>query len=156
MTSDDTQKPRYSRIPYAFALLGVALVVLVAWLNRDRLQPVIPGTAAPEFERLSVNDDQSDYQYDNQGNVLGGLRTPYVDVPAARLSGEANVGLVGCRLSGTTMLFDAATMATLYIDRAGYIDAVIENTDAAVSLGALLPEDAKRIKAAAALQWDAL
>lgn len=49
MTSDDNPKPRYSRIPYAFALLGVAMVVLLAWLNRDRLQPVIPGTPAPEF-----------------------------------------------------------------------------------------------------------
>jgi hypothetical protein len=114
------------------------------------------GTAAPEFERLSVNDDQSDYQYDNQDNVLGGLRTPYVDAPAARLSGEFNAGLVGCRLSGTTTLFDAATMATLYVDRPGYVAAVGESTDTAVSLGALLPEDAKRIKAAAALQWDAL
>ncbi len=49
MTSEHTPKPRYSRLPYAFALLGVALVVLMAWLNRDRLQPVIPGTPAPEF-----------------------------------------------------------------------------------------------------------
>jgi len=57
MTSDDTQKPRYSRIPYAFALLGVALVVLVAWLNRDRLQPVIPGRAAPAFAVPDLNGD---------------------------------------------------------------------------------------------------
>ncbi len=49
MTSDDTRKPRYSRLPYAFALVGVALVVVMAWLNRDRLQPVVPGTPAPEF-----------------------------------------------------------------------------------------------------------
>ncbi len=114
------------------------------------------GTAAPEVERLAVNDDQSDYQYDNQDNVIGGLRTPYVDAPAARLSGEFNEGLVGCRLSGTTALFDAATMATLYVDRDGYIAAVSESTDAAVSQGVVLPEDAERIKAAAALQWDAL
>ncbi len=49
MTSDDTRKPRYSRLPYAFALLGVAIVVLMAWVNRDRLQPVTAGTPAPEF-----------------------------------------------------------------------------------------------------------
>jgi hypothetical protein len=114
------------------------------------------GTAAPEVERLAVNDDQSDYQYDNQDNVIGGLRTPYVDAPAARISGEFNEGAEACRLTGTTMLFDAATMATLYVDRAGYIAAVSESTDAAVSLGVVLPEDAERIKAAAALQWDAL
>jgi hypothetical protein len=116
------------------------------------------GAAATEVERLAVNDDQSDYLYDNQNNVLRGLRTPYVDAPAARLSGEFNDegGFVSCRLTGTTTLFDAATMATLYIDRAGYIAAVSESTDVAVSLGVILHEDAERIKAAAALQWDAL
>ena len=49
MTSDDTRQPRYSRLPYAVALLGLALVVLLAWVNRERLQPVTPGTPAPEF-----------------------------------------------------------------------------------------------------------
>ncbi len=57
MTSDDTRKPRYSRLPYAFALLGLALVVLVAWVNRDRLQPVIPGTPAPEFAVADLDGD---------------------------------------------------------------------------------------------------
>ncbi len=57
MTSDDTRKPRYSRLPYAFALLGVALVVLMAWVNRDRLQPVIPGTLAPEFAVADLDGD---------------------------------------------------------------------------------------------------
>jgi hypothetical protein len=33
---------------------------------------------------------------------------------------------------------------------------VSESTDAAVSQGVVLPEDAERIKAAAGLQWDAL
>ena len=128
-----------------------ALNALDNWARTD--------TAAPEVERLAVNDDQSDYQYDNQNNVIGGLRTPYVDAPAARLSGEFNDdegGFASCRLAGTTKLFDAATMATLYIDRTGYIAAVSESTDAAVALGVILPEDAERIKAAAALQWDAL
>ena len=57
MTSDDTRKPRYSRLPYAFALLGVALVVLVAWVNRDRLQPVMPGTPGPEFAVADLDGD---------------------------------------------------------------------------------------------------
>ncbi len=57
MTSDDTRKPRYSCLPYAFALLGVALVVLVAWVNRDRLQPVMPGTPAPEFAVADLDGD---------------------------------------------------------------------------------------------------
>ena len=72
------------------------------------------------------------------------------------MSGALNEGDAGCRLSGTTELFDAATMASLYVDRDGYINAVAEATDKAVSDGFLLEPDAERVNAAAALQWDAL
>jgi hypothetical protein len=47
-------------------------------------------------------------------------------------------------------------MAMLYLDRAGYVAAVSESTNAAVNAGVLLLEDGERIKAAAGLQWDAL
>ena len=47
-------------------------------------------------------------------------------------------------------------MATLYVDKQGYVDAVAEATDEAVAAGFLLEPDAERIKAAASLQWDAL
>ena len=125
-----------------------AFQALEAWV-RD-------GTPASEAERLATLDDDSDYRYDDNGNVIGGVRTPYVDAPAARLSGALNDGDAGCRLSGTTALFDAATMASLYVDRQGYVDAVSAATDSAVEAGFLLPPDAERIKAAAPLQWDAL
>ena len=48
-----------------------ALKALEIWV-RD-------GTPASEADRLATLDDDSDYQYDDHGNVLGGLRTPYVD-----------------------------------------------------------------------------
>ena len=114
------------------------------------------GVAAPKADRLATTDDLSDYLYDEFGNVLGGIRTPYVDAPAARLSGEFNDGNPICRLGGTTELFDATTMATLYTNRQGYIDAVDKATDQAVDAGFLLVDDAQRIRAAASLQWDKL
>jgi hypothetical protein len=114
------------------------------------------GTPAPQAERLATLDDDSDFVYDDRGNVVGGVRSPYVDAPPARMSGEENFGGPGCSLSGTTALFDAATMAALYVDRQGYVDAVNEAADAAVEARFLLQEDAERIRAAAGLQWDAL
>ena len=114
------------------------------------------GVAAAQAERLATTDDLSDYLYDEVGNVLGGVRTPYVDAPAARLSGEFNDENPVCRLTGTTELLDAATMAARYVDRQGYIDAVAEAADRAVEAGFLLEPDAQRIRAAAGLQWDAL
>jgi len=133
--------------PYPWVYMA-ALNALEHWVRS--------GEPAAEAERMAVTDDQGDFRYDAVGNVLGGLRTPYVDAPAARLSGELNVGRVGCRLSGTTALFDAATMASRYVDREGYRTAVADAADAAVAAGHLLSEDAERIKAAADLQWDAL
>jgi cytochrome c biogenesis protein CcmG/thiol:disulfide interchange protein DsbE len=38
-----------SRIPYAVAALAAGLVVVLAWVNRDRLSPVVPGRSAPDF-----------------------------------------------------------------------------------------------------------
>jgi hypothetical protein len=32
---------------------------------------------------MAVTDDQADFQYDEVGNVIGGLRTPYVDIGRA-------------------------------------------------------------------------
>jgi len=44
-----------SRIPYAVAALAAGLVVLLAWVNRDRLNPVIPGREAPGFSAFDLN-----------------------------------------------------------------------------------------------------
>ncbi len=53
MTAEPTPSTGHSNRPYAYALVGVALLIVVAWMNQDRVQPVTAGTVAPEFE---VND----------------------------------------------------------------------------------------------------
>ena len=55
-------------------------------------------------------------------------------------------GLNFCFLSGTTDLFDAATLSSLYTDNADYIDSLNEATDDAVAKGFLRPADAQLIK----------
>lgn len=114
------------------------------------------GSAPPEAPRMEVNDDQTAYLEDSLGNSLGGIRTPYVDAPAAVLKGDGNTGGSFCRLFGTTQLFDEPTMASLYVDKAGYVEAVSAATDDAVAAGFMLAADGERVKAAAPLQWDAL
>jgi len=111
------------------------------------------GTLPPASPRLELNDDGSDYRYDSLGNVLGGIRTPYVDAPSAILRGEVNAGNSFCFLFGTTSLFSAAQMASLYVDEAGFVAAVTEATEAAVAAGFLLEEDAAAIIAWAPQQW---
>ena len=53
MTLEPTPSTRYSNRPYAYALIGVVLLIIFAWVNPNRVQPVTVGTVAPEFE---VND----------------------------------------------------------------------------------------------------
>ncbi len=128
--------------------LNAAMRALENWVRR--------GTAPPQAERIALSDDGGAILRDEYGNALGGVRTPYLEAPAATLSGEGQTGTSFCGLFGTTRLFDAATMASLYVDRAGYRAAVAEATDAAVEAGFILPDDGRRIKAAAGLQWDLL
>ena len=50
MTVEPTPSTGYSNRPYGYALVGVALLIGVAWMNQDRIQPVTTGTVAPDFE----------------------------------------------------------------------------------------------------------
>jgi len=50
VTLEGIPRVTYSRRPYAFALVGVGLIVIAAWMNRGRLRPVGAGTIAPDFE----------------------------------------------------------------------------------------------------------
>lgn len=134
---------------------NAAVRALQAW--------IVDGTAAPMAPRLSVAGEPPAFVRDSLGNVEGGIRTPYVDAPIAVIEGEGqpqpdlsqideiSVDTIDfCFLSGTTRLFDAATLGSLYEDNAAYIAAVNAATDDAVSEGFLLIEDAQLIKAYAA------
>ena len=69
--------------------------------------------------------------------MLGGIRTPFVDVPVAALSGDpARPPL--CHSFGSTTPFDAATLARLYPDHDAYVEAFTVSTEAAVDAGFIL------------------
>lgn len=114
------------------------------------------GDVPPEVARLDLDSSGMNFLLDDVGNVTGGLRTSYVDAPAAVLSGLGQVGNAFCRLFGTTVLFDAATMASRYTDLAGYKAAVTEAVEAGIARGTLLPIDGERVIDATELQWEML
>lgn len=122
-------------------VLKAGLHGLVEW--------VITGEPLPAAERLAVTDDQDAFQLDELGNVLGGIRTSYVDAPVAVLSGLGQTGESFCRIFGTTSLFDDAKLAELYPTRQSYLDAVNSTTQSAVAAGFVLPVDAALIIEAA-------
>jgi hypothetical protein len=122
-------------------VLKAAFAALDRWI-RD-------GTPPPTAPRLEVGGDPAEFVLDDQGNVRGGIRTPYVDVPIAKLSGLGQTGGAFCRLFGTTELFDDEVLASLYPDHETYVSAVSEATNTAVEEGFILEADADLIKAAA-------
>ena len=112
------------------------------------------GTLPPTSPQLMLNDDQSDFLYDEFGNVLGGIRTAYVDAPSAVLRGDQNTGNPFCGLFGSTRLFRPEEMTALYGDRAAFVAAVTAATELAVAEDFLLREDADAIIQWAPNQWD--
>jgi len=86
---------------------------------------------------------------DARGNVLGGIRTPQMDVPVAVQSGLGQPPGGFCGLFGTSAPFDAPTLAQLYPSHARYVSAVVKAARKAVRAQVLLRADLPAIKAAA-------
>jgi hypothetical protein len=122
-------------------VLKAGLHGLIDWVDT--------GIPMPTANRLQVSGGAFDL--DALGNALGGIRTPYLDVPVAVLSGLGQTGGGFCAIFGTTSLFDTATLQSLYIDNADYVSQVTASTNAAVAAGFILPPDAALIITAAQL-----
>ena len=125
---------------------GPAHWVLKAGLH-GLIDWIADGTALPEAPRLSVTEDGTAFELDELGNVLGGIRTNYVDAPVAVLSGLGQTGNSFCRIYGTTAMFADEQLAGLYPTEQDYLDAVNAAVDAAVAGGYLLSVDAALIVA---------
>ena len=126
----------------AYAVLQAGLHGLMQWSTGGP-----PPSAAPPLELAS--EDPVMIARDAQGNALGGVRTPFVDVPIATLRGDGNEGESFCRLFGTTQPFDNATLTALYPSHREYTERFKKSTDAAVRDGFLRPEEADNLKRAA-------
>jgi Alpha/beta hydrolase domain len=138
-----TEKP-INAGPQFHYISQAAVAALDRWV-RD-------GTPPPQAPRLELSSlAPARLAIDEQGNAKGGIRTPWVDVPTAILSGLGQGGGTFGFLFGTTHSFDAAKLATLYPGgRRDYLARFDAATDASVRAGFLLPADADEIKELAA------
>ena len=111
-------------------------------------------TAPPVAERLALTDDGRGFAQDDNGNVRGGIRTPWVDVPTAVLSGLAQDGPGFARLFGSTEPFDAARLEALYPGgKADYLQRFTKALDRAIGKGFILAGDRDEILAVAAASF---
>jgi hypothetical protein len=107
---------------------------------------VANGDPAPQSPRLKLAPGGKRFLLDANGNALGGVRTPQVVAPVAKLSGigqpnSTSLGQVGtqsspsvgsgvlCNIFGTTVPFSAAKLASLYPTHPAFV----KKWDAAVA-----------------------
>ena len=123
-----------------------ALAVLIRW--------AADGTTPPRAPRLELNEERTGYHLDPNGNALGGVRTPWVEVPTAVLSGLGQTGEVFALLFGRTEPFDDAALSALYPGgMAEYLERFTASLDATIAAGFLLAEDREEILGVAAASY---
>ena len=108
------------------------------------------GPPAPAAERLAVLDDGGGPRYglDDLGNVVGGVRTPCVDVPVDVLSGIAPPGANRvCQLFGRTVHVPAEELRARYASVDDYLARYTDATDAAIAAGFVLADDRDEVLA---------
>jgi hypothetical protein len=104
------------------------------WIRRGlappHADPILVENGAPALDRF--------------GNVVGGLRSPFVDVPTSTWFGSST-GASFCFIAGHEVPLDSATLAELYPTHGAYVRAVVRNVHGLVARRFLTPEDGRRL-----------
>ncbi len=113
------------------------------------------GQAPPEAAPIKLSKgDASSFVLDANGLAEGGVRTPWVDVPTARLSGVGNSGGPLGFMVGVCEPFDAATLDRLYPGgKSVYMKKFEVSLASAIEAGFILPADKQEILDLAAIVY---
>lgn len=120
-------------------VLKAAIAALNRWVRDGTPPPIAPRLEVAAGPPVAIVRDAD-------GNALGGIRTPQLDVPIATYSGNTPPGSVFCLLFGSTTPFDEAELSARYADHESYVAAFNDATDQAVANGFILPIDAQLMK----------
>jgi len=146
----DLAKPM-NNAPQHHYVLEAALSNLDRWIRTGQTPP----KAAPL--RLSAGGQPSapmGFVLDANGLAEGGVRTPWVDIPTARLSGVGNSGGPLGFLVGVCEPFDEATLDRLYPGgKSEYLKKFEASLDSAIEAGFVLPADRQEILDLAAIGY---
>lgn len=103
---------------------------LDAWVRK--------GIPPPRPEQIRVENGKP--VLDASGNVTGGVRSPFVDVPVSTWYGNST-GESFCRIAGHEVPFDAARLKELYPTHAAYVKAVSEDVSKLIAERFLIKQD---------------
>lgn len=122
-----------SRFPSSIAFNAI-LQNLELWVSKH-----IP---PPRAEPIKVDSDKP--VLDKFGNVVGGVRSPYVDVPTSTWFGSST-GEPFCFIAGHEVPFDRAQLKKLYPNHKAYVNAVAKNLSSLVTQRFVTKSDAKNL-----------
>jgi hypothetical protein len=117
---------------------------------------VVSNVPPPRADRIQLtNTMPAAIARDAFGNALGGVRTPFLDVPTATYVPIDTVAHVTqfsgfCILYGYNVPFGQSTLATLYRNHGDYVRQVVHETNDLVKEGFWLQPDAQTVKTSAA------
>jgi Alpha/beta hydrolase domain len=124
-------------------VLEAAIAALDGWVRHGR-----PPASAQPLTLASGGQPGAapSLALDANGLALGGVRTPWVDVPTARLSGKGDPSSFIGLLVGSGVPMDKAELARLYPGgKADYLRKFTRSLDAAIRAGHILREDRQEI-----------
>jgi hypothetical protein len=135
--------------PQHHYVMQAALAALNRW--------VVAGQAPPHGQRLNTSESTPpQLAVDQSGNATGGVRSPWMDVPTAHLSGLGQTGAGMVVLFGVTEPFNAAKLSALYPGgQAEYVGKFSASLKSAIAAGFILPADETEIQAIAAYSFSA-
>jgi hypothetical protein len=128
--------PGTTSFPTAY-FTRAAAAQLVAWTE--------DGVTPPEAERLelAIDDAVSEAATDEVGNAMGGVRSPFVDVPLSTY--EVHGPPPRCRSAGNETPLAHDVLVSRYGDAIRYMAEFTESLDATIEAGFLLELDRQRV-----------
>lgn len=129
-----------SDYPFSF-VQNAAFERLIEWIEHDRPPPHAPGI------QVDLTTTPRSIVRDALGNAVGGVRTPFVDVPITTFVPTDTVAHTTafsgfCILDGYTVPFDAARLQALYRNHGDYVSRVAVQSIGLVRDGFWLVPDA--------------
>src|SRR5262249_41268039 len=116
---------------------SAAFAALDQWARKG-----VPAPRAPRIELKDGGTPQASVVTDKWGHGMGGVRTPYIDVPEATYFTNS-VGPGVCREMGHKTSFDDAKINELYGSRKNYNSRFVETINRLVKERWLTESDAK-------------
>ncbi len=125
-------------------VIKAALYALNEW--------IVNGTTPPTADLLEVDDSGTPIT-DEHGNILGGVRSPLLDVPIATYKSQAiadedhssgcgtSLAEAACGLFGETLPFSEEKLNELYDSHADYVEKVTASAAEARAAGFILPPE---------------